>query len=327
MAEAKKKLQSAAVTLGPAVTRALVKTQADFASHAMDHPSMLRRVVFVLLCGAWLFLLLALGSFHATDWPSHAVYPYPAVQNVCGYAGAFVSYYLYLTLGQGVFPVLFFSGVCLALSMYGSRISDMWLRVIGLALLAVAFAAVTHMVRPGSKIGFPEGNGGILGIGAASFLQGRCSTVLTGLILICTFLVGLLLCADDLVIKAPAMIGRTIQTVKDRAPAIKQFNWNIVPLPKLPSLPQFVTKDAAGAAATAKANGPIQRITTDDVGVDDSEDTPLLRPVGRKPIAAGARPSQPPPMKSIWNTTTTNQPQPKMRPTATNPTPPHQPTP
>jgi len=268
----------------------------------MDHPSMLRRVVFVLICGAWLFLLLSLGSFHATDWPSHSVYPYPPVQNVMGYAGAFISYNLYLTLGQGVFPVLFFSGVCVALAMYGSKITDLWLRIIGLALLATAFAAVVHLVRPGARTGFPEGNGGIIGIGAASFLRAHCSAVLTSLILICTFLVGLLLCADDLVVRAPGMIGRTIQTVRERAPGIRenirQINWKIMPLPKLPALPKFVTKDALAASAgkTAVKGGPITRITTDGVdGLDDDEEDegplpfrsmpklekPALRPKGK----------------------------------------------
>jgi S-DNA-T family DNA segregation ATPase FtsK/SpoIIIE len=257
----------------------------------MDHPSLIRRVLVVLLSGAWLFMLLSLGSFHATDWPSHAVYPYPPVQNVMGYAGAFVSYYMYMTLGQGIFPVLFFSGVCVALSMYGNRVTDLWLRAIGLTLLAVAFAAVVHMVKPGTHAGLPEGNGGILGIGASSFLRNHCSAVLTSLILICTFLVGLLLCADDLVVRAPAVIRGTIQTVRDHAPGIKenirQMNWNIVPLPKLPSLPKFVTKDALAAAG--KSGGPIARITTDDVGGFDSEDddaadAPRVLPQLEKPL-------------------------------------------
>src|SRR4029079_10888434 len=138
--------------------------------------------------------------------------------------------------------------VCVALAMYGNRITDLWLRAIGLTLLAVAFAAVVHLVKPGTHAGLPEGEGGVLGIGASSFLRAHCSAVLTSLILICTFLVGLLLCADDLVVRAPAVIGKTIQTVKERAPAVKenirQMNWNIVPLPKLPALPKFVTKDA-----------------------------------------------------------------------------------
>jgi S-DNA-T family DNA segregation ATPase FtsK/SpoIIIE len=256
----------------------------------MDHPSMLRRIVFVLLCGAWLFLLLSLGSFHATDWPSHAVYPYPPVQNVMGYAGAFVSYYMYTTLGQGIFPVLFFTGVCVALAMYGNRITDLWLRAIGLTLLAVAFAAVVHMVKPGTRAGLPEGNGGILGIGASSFLRSHCSAVLTSLILICTFLVGLLLCADDLVVRAPAMIRGTIQTVREHAPGIKEnikgINWNIVPLPKLPALPKFVTKDAVQKGAVRA--GPIERITTDDVGGfdddEDEDDAPRVLPKLEKPL-------------------------------------------
>ncbi|HEY7115637.1 MAG TPA: DNA translocase FtsK [Tepidisphaeraceae bacterium] len=259
---------------------------------------MLRRVVFVLLCGAWLFMLLSLGSFHATDWPSHAVYPYPSVQNVMGAPGSFVAYYMYLTMGQGIFPVLFFSGVCLALQMYGGRITDLWLRLIGLVLLAVAFAAVTHLVKPGSASGLPEGNGGILGIGAASFLRAHCSAVLSSLILICTFLVGLLLCADDLVVRAPAMIGRTVQAVKQHAPGIRenirQINWNIVSVPRLPALPKFVTKEAAAQQAAAKAasGGPVERITTDDVGIfdDDEDDTPAVPRLEKPAIKSKKRP-------------------------------------
>ena len=41
----------------------------------------------------------------------------------------------------GVFPVLFFSGLCLALLLWHNRISDLWLRGIGLALLSIAFAS------------------------------------------------------------------------------------------------------------------------------------------------------------------------------------------
>src|SRR5258706_10360376 len=126
----------------------------------MDHPSLIRRVLFVLLCGAWLFLLLSLGSFHATDWPSHAVYPYPPIQNVMGAPGAFVSYYMYMTLGQGIFPVLFFTGVCVALTMYGNRVTDLWLRGIGLTLLAVAFAAGGAIGEPRGPPGPPPREGG-----------------------------------------------------------------------------------------------------------------------------------------------------------------------
>src|SRR4051812_29162984 len=96
--------------------------------------NLLRPIVLFLACATWVFLLVSLGSFHATDWPSHTVYPYPATANLCGGVGAFVAYYIYLVVGQGAFPVMFFTGVCLALCIYNNRVSDMWLRIIGMTL-------------------------------------------------------------------------------------------------------------------------------------------------------------------------------------------------
>src|SRR5437868_3952708 len=123
--------------------------------------SNLARNLLVFLAGSvWVFLAVCLASFHSTDWPSHAVDPYPPVQNLCGSGGAWVAYWLFLALGQGVFPVLFFSGVVLVLVMCHSRIGDMWMRGVGLLLLAVAFAAAVHLFSPGGVDGLPEGRGG-----------------------------------------------------------------------------------------------------------------------------------------------------------------------
>src|SRR3712207_2845046 len=126
----------------------------------MERSNLTRNVLLFAGCSLWVFLLLSLASFHPTDWPSHAVYPYPKTGNLCGSAGAFVAYYLYLLVGQGVFPVLFFSGVCLLLMMFGNPISDLWMRAIGLILLSVAFAAAVYHFRPGTPTGLPEGQGG-----------------------------------------------------------------------------------------------------------------------------------------------------------------------
>ena len=90
----------------------------------MHHPNTWPRILFVVFTCAWLFVLLSLGSFHPTDWPSHAVYPYQPVQNLCGNAGAFIAYWTFLILGQGIFPILFFSGICISLYLFGNRVSD-----------------------------------------------------------------------------------------------------------------------------------------------------------------------------------------------------------
>src|SRR5215207_1926375 len=123
----------------------------------MDRTYLFRRTFLFLAAGTWLFFMLSLASFHTNDWPSHEVYPYPPIQNLCGAAGAWLSYHAFLYVGQGVFPVLFFTGVCVALVIFNNRIGDWWLRTIGLTLLAVAFAAAIHHFRPGSTTSFPEG--------------------------------------------------------------------------------------------------------------------------------------------------------------------------
>jgi S-DNA-T family DNA segregation ATPase FtsK/SpoIIIE len=212
--------------------------------------------------GLWLFLLLSLASFHATDWPSHAVYPHPATRNLCGPAGAYVAYWFFFAIGQGVFPILFFSGVCLALLMMQSRISDLWMRTIGLALLAIAFAAAVHHFTPGTRTGLPEGQGGVVGIGAASFLQSHFNTVGTRLILMVTVLIGLLLAADDLVLRTPAMVATAYVNVKAAAPRLNMPSLAIslpkLPSLSLPSLPWFAErlssppKPAASLARAAK---------------------------------------------------------------------------
>jgi S-DNA-T family DNA segregation ATPase FtsK/SpoIIIE len=164
--------------------------------------------------------------------------------------------------------------VCLALVMFRNRVSDLWLRVIGLTMLTLAFAAAVHHLHPGSRNGFPEGNGGIFGIGAAHFLQHHFSTIGTRLVLLTSFLIGLLLAADDLVLRAPGVVGNMVAEVKERAPAaasmVKLPNFKFPELPKLPALPNFRTKDAVSKIAHPED--------------DEDEDSPVrLQPlIGRK---------------------------------------------
>ncbi len=216
---------------------------------------MTRRIVLFLALGAWGFLLVSMASFHPEDWPSHQVYPYSPIQNLCGPAGVFVAYHLFFAIGQGIFPILLFSGLCLALLTFHNHISDLWLRGIGLALLSIAFAALVHLIRPGSPESFPEGHGGIIGISASTFLKSHFNTAGSGLILITTFLVGLLLAADDLVIRAPGFIGQITQAVRAGAP---QFKFRFPSLPKLPSLPGFVTRDARPRIIRDDDTGPLK---------------------------------------------------------------------
>jgi DNA segregation ATPase FtsK/SpoIIIE, S-DNA-T family len=174
--------------------------------------------------GSWGFLLLAIGSFHPTDWPSHAVNPWLPVVNLCGPVGAFLAYYLFVIIGQGAFPILFFTGVCMVLYVAKSELSDPWVRAFGLLVLSVSFAAAVHHFQPGSANGFPEGQGGILGIGAATYLQLHFGNAGTNMVLLTAMLVGALLTADELVLHAPVFVSSTVSNFK---------------IPSLPNLPKL----------------------------------------------------------------------------------------
>ncbi len=237
----------------------------------MERSNLPRTLGLLSGIGLWTFLLLALGSFSSSDWPSHQVYPYPAIQNLCGAVGAYIAYWSYLAIGQGVFPILFFTGVCIALYLFRGRVGDLWLRAIGLLLLSIAFSALIHNFRPGTPDSFPEGQGGIIGIGTSAFLQDHFSTIGTRLVLVLALLVGLLLTADDLVLRAPAAVSSAIYNVREHmpTPALK-FNFRMPELPTLPSLPFFRTRDGV---AMASAGGPVQRLRAE---VDDERGTVLL---------------------------------------------------
>jgi S-DNA-T family DNA segregation ATPase FtsK/SpoIIIE len=254
----------------------------------MERSSSTRSVVLFLAASAWVFMLVSLGSFHYNDWPSHEVYPYPPIQNLCGTVGAFISYYTFLAVGQGAFPALFFTGVCLVLLMCNNRVADLWMRAVGLILLTVSFAAAVHHFKSGSYDGFPEGRGGIIGISTATVLEHYFSTVGTRLILLTTALVGLLLAADDLVLRTPGVVSSAIVTVRDRAP---QINWRFVPLPTLPALPRFVTRDAAANAAVGFA-GRKKSVALKD---PDSGEIIELKPAGtgKRDKASDGKPAGP----------------------------------
>jgi len=234
----------------------------------MDRSNVFRRISLFLAFAGYVFLLIALASFSPSDWPSHTVYPYPKTANLCGSAGALVAYYAFWLLGQGVFPMLFFSGVLLVIMMIQGKVSDFYLRAVGSILLTVAFAATIHSLMPSSAAGFPEGQGGLLGISASSYLQTHFNVVGTRLILLTAMLVGLLLAADDLVLRAPSVARSTMASIKSNTAGFKMPS--MPSLPAMPSMPKWPAKAAAAIAATAaKAN-------TKRVDDDDEDETPVM---------------------------------------------------
>src|SRR6187402_2167719 len=186
----------------------------------------LRSVALFTGFAVWAFAFLSSISFNPLDPPSHAVYPYATtVTNLCGTAGATFAYWTRYAVGPGVYPVLFFSAVFLGLAATRNCLSDLWLRLTGVVLLAVAFAAVVTTISGGTTGGLPEGDGGIMGIASAHFLKAHFNAVGAMLALVSVMLVGLILAADDLVLRAPSALGNALANARAKVPSRALMNF------------------------------------------------------------------------------------------------------
>jgi S-DNA-T family DNA segregation ATPase FtsK/SpoIIIE len=107
-------------------------------------------------------------------------------------------------IGPGVFVILV-SAICiLAARLAHRRIGQGVLRAIGLMLVTAAVSSSFYLLRAQSVFGFPMGSGGILGVGAAEFLRSHFALLGTFILITATWVVGIVLLADTLMI---AMFG------------------------------------------------------------------------------------------------------------------------
>jgi len=157
-------------------------------------------MLFVLLCSC--------ASFDIGDWPSSYVYPHnnpPA--NLCGSIGAFCAYYLLYYVGPGVFVLVVSSIFLLVLRLLRVAVSQPFLRAVGLGLLTVAASTTFYYVWPHSVYGFPIGSGGVLGVGAGVFLRSHFGLLGTVILTVATWIVGMVLLADTLVLVVLGWFG------------------------------------------------------------------------------------------------------------------------
>ena len=205
--------------------------------------------MWLLAAGAWLFVALAVAGFDAADWPGHAVRPLAEeVSNRAGAAGAFIAYHLVAAVGPGVWPLLAGTGVLCVLRFASVGVGDLWLRAIGLAVLVTATAAgAAHL---GTNLyAMPEGDGGVVGLAASFHLERHFNVAGTRLALLLAVAVGLLLAADELVVKWPAKLISGYRTAREKVATTAADDERTpvtltvpaLPRPKLslPKLPKF----------------------------------------------------------------------------------------
>jgi DNA segregation ATPase FtsK/SpoIIIE, S-DNA-T family len=258
-----------------------------------QRPHLVRWSLTLSAIAAWAFTSVSLLSFSATDWPSHAVYPWGPTHNLCGPAGAWIAYHAYTFVGSGAIAVLFFGAIFLGMKIWGQKLGDIWLRAVGLVLVAASIGAITHLFSPSSG-GMPEGSGGIVGIATSAFLRSHFSGFGTSLVLLVAFLLGVLLAADELVIRMPVYVGGAYRAVKSSAPKLPTIS--LPEIPKLPSLPRFVTRDSLvtkapkvePTTAIVKASRTSSRNRVAEIVEDGAEAMTVVKKARRLKAAAEA---------------------------------------
>ncbi len=199
------------------------------------HQRVMRLCLVPLGWAVWLFIMLAVMSFHPSDptmLASSPVYHTQSVpvQNWCGPVGSTIGYLLMNNLGPGTWVALAMVAAILMVWSVGGNLTQTAFRLIGGAVLLVVASGMANLLGWGGNL--PAGPGGILGAAVGHFLKLHVSTAGSALILMVGLIMGLLLAADEIVIAALVWIGHT---------------WKKVPHEKI--------ADSAGDAASAAATG------------------------------------------------------------------------
>ncbi|HRX85510.1 MAG TPA: DNA translocase FtsK, partial [Phycisphaerae bacterium] len=222
-----------------------------------------------------LFIWGALLTFSAADWPnpSHQPHNDPA-HNACGRAGALVAYELFYWLGDGVYPLLVFGTLAAGLWMVHGRIEHVFQRAFGLAVLIACSSATVHLLSSGGANSLAVGDGGVLGTGLGMFLRQTFSGIGTALILIYSFIVGLLFTAEGWVLRLPGAVAKVRDVSGDAMAAARSAVAAAMPRPVPAGVPAGAAEEeyeeAAAPAAQPKINGA-RRSKAKPKPVDDDE--------------------------------------------------------
>ncbi len=192
---------------------------------------MIKRIAWMFLGGAWLFVTASFISFSPHDWPSHAVAPLNGQPtNWCGWVGAAIAYQGYHMLGPGLWLILAGIGAYLGISAVGKEVDQLGLRALGLVTMGLGLSAFLNLLMPNFGP-MPEGNGGLIAIVGVDQLYMRFNFLGTVFVLAMVFGVGSLLAADEWVMALPqglVVMGKRIASVNWPKPVLVGW-WKHIP--------------------------------------------------------------------------------------------------
>lgn len=157
------------------------------------------------------FCVFAVASclgFNIYDYPSQFAQPHntpPA--NWCGPIGATIAYYGLYYLSIGVYVLLISVGGYSLAKLGAANYGQIPIRFVGLLLLITSVAVLEYLFTSSLKNGFPNGNGGVLGIGTGIFLKRNLSDLGTYIVVFSSAFVGAFLLADSIMIAMLRWVG------------------------------------------------------------------------------------------------------------------------
>lgn len=165
-----------------------------------------RYCFILLLAGAVLLIWLSLLSFSPTDPPSKVMFPaMRPVDNAAGIVGAHLSYWLLYWLGGGAYMAVLFASIAAIIMMFGGRIGDVRWRLAGVTLLVIVTSSGVELWSGGGDADFLESSSGVLGSVTGRLLGLRFGMTGASVILAIMFGLGLMLSADQLVLRVPSL--------------------------------------------------------------------------------------------------------------------------
>jgi S-DNA-T family DNA segregation ATPase FtsK/SpoIIIE len=198
-------------------------------------------IFFALAC---LFIWASMLTFDAGDPPNPSHYPTndPA-HNACGRVGAAVAYNVFYWLGDGAYPLLLFGTLAVGMWFVHGKIERIVQRAFGLVVLTICTSTVVQLMSSGGANSLAIGDGGVLGAGVGAFLTRTFSGLGTALVLIYSFVVGLLFTAEGWVLRLPSAMKKMRQVTGDAAVMARTAVASALPIPATAGAPASAVDD------------------------------------------------------------------------------------
>lgn len=172
---------------------------------------------------------ISLFTYDPLDPPSTLVLPARAeFANAVGPIGAYVSHYLFESVGVGAYYVVGSLSVLSIVLLMRRGIDQPIVRAVGWALSLLALSTLSNMVMPAGSPGPEIGPGGFLGAMGSALLESHFATIGAYILSLSVLLAGWLLCTDYFLFRVAAVTtvasGRGIATLGQVGQSLKAAN-------------------------------------------------------------------------------------------------------